>query len=781
MYIKRFPRNKSVIFTWLISYLLVLIIPVIITSITYVKTADIVEKEINKSNEMLLKRIQYQVDGSLDEITKLSNEIIYNYNIDKIFLAQNSADEIEPYEIYKAIRDLRLYSLSMDQQSLIQDFYIYYHKIDFVISPYSRNDSEFFYYTYISNGNITYDEWLQLISGNHKGDFISFGHSSSGRNALAYIQSFPLVNESDKYANIVIMLDMSKLLENTRDIKELNKGNVYLLIKNRLMVAPDCTIGNVNDSDQYNFTAEKGTILNSKAGSEKSVVSYIKSQKMDLKYLIITPESVFWEKVKYIRKLTIVSLFLLIIIGGIVSFTAMKKNYDPLTKLIKVLERYEGRVYDKSDNEFYFINQVFDRVKLEKENADKVIKKQNDVIQKSLISRVLKGREIGHISIEESLKLSGIEFSSEIFAVMAFYIDDISRIFNSSEKKNDYQTYEDYQMSQFIISNIVGELIDKKNKSYIVELDDMLVCLITISEENAESFKQDILEIMDKSKDVISKYFNISFCSTVSEIHDGLTGIPVAYHEAIHAMEYRKVLGLEDIKSFRDIEVIHKGGYYYPLETEQQLINSIRAGDIDKSRSILDTIFKNNFVDNILPVELARCLNFNMVSTMIKTISDFNGLGEKDFIEELKPVERLLKCTNISDMKKEMNNLLSIFCEYAYKRNNLKSRKVEGDFLKNVMDLIDKYYMDSYLCSNMIADHLNLHPVYLSKIFKEQYGEGLLDYINKVRIQKAKLLIKENSGNMEEIAVKVGFTNTHTFIRLFKKYEGITPGKYKNA
>jgi AraC-type DNA-binding domain-containing proteins len=784
MNIKRFYKNRSVIFTWLLSYLLVLIIPVVITSVTYVKTVDIVENEINRSNEILLKRIQHQIDSSLDEIAKLSSEITFNYNINEIFLAKNSIDEIDPYDVYKAIRDLKVYNMSLDQQSLVKDYYVYYHKINFVVSPYSRNDSGFFYYTYFRDSNISYDEWLQLISGKHNGEFISYGLNSSEKNVnnkLAYVQSFPLLNEPDKYANLIIMLDMSRLLEGTKDIGEVNKGNVQFLIKNNLMVSSDGTISTVKDPDGYKFTSNQGTIVTSRTGSEKSVVSYIKSQKMDWKYLIITPERVFWGKVQYIRRLTIISIFLLLAIGGIVVYTAMKKNYSPLTRLIKVVEKYEGKAYDKTNDEFHFINQVFDKVKLEKENADRIIKKQNDVIQKNFISRILKGSEVGHITLEESLMLYGIEFNSDKFAVMAFYIEDISKIFNSSEKKNDYQAYEDYHMSQFIIANIVGELIDTKNKSYIVDLDDMLVCLINIRDENIASFNTDILDIMEKSKEVIGKYFNISFYSTVSSIHEKPEGIPVAYHEAIHAMEYRKVLGLDDIKSFSDIDVIQKGGYYYPLETEQQLINSIRAGDIDKSRAVFETIFKNNFVDNILPVELARCLNFNLISTMIKTISDFNGLKDNDFIEELKPIDRLLKCRNINDMKEEMNELLTVFCEYVNKRINLKNRKIETDFLKNVMDLVDENYMDSNLSSSMLAEELNLHPVYLSKIFKEQYGESLLDYINKIRIHNAKLLIKESSSNLEDIAVNVGFTNTHTFIRLFKKYEGITPGKYKNA
>lgn len=70
-------------------------------------------------------------------------------------------------------------------------------------------------------------------------------------------------------------------------------------------------------------------------------------------------------------------------------------------------------------------------------------------------------------------------------------------------------------------------------------------------------------------------------------------------------------------------------------------------------------------------------------------------------------------------------------------------------------------------------------PAYMSRLFKERTGYGLLDYINKVRIEKAKVLLNENSYSIQEIALKVGFVNSNTFIRSFKKAEGITPGSYK--
>lgn len=78
-----------------------------------------------------------------------------------------------------------------------------------------------------------------------------------------------------------------------------------------------------------------------------------------------------------------------------------------------------------------------------------------------------------------------------------------------------------------------------------------------------------------------------------------------------------------------------------------------------------------------------------------------------------------------------------------------------------------------------ISDVLNMNASYLSRFFKEQTGQSIANFINNVRIKNAKKLLKESQYNLDKIGSMTGFTNSVTFIRVFKKYEGITPGKYR--
>lgn len=98
---------------------------------------------------------------------------------------------------------------------------------------------------------------------------------------------------------------------------------------------------------------------------------------------------------------------------------------------------------------------------------------------------------------------------------------------------------------------------------------------------------------------------------------------------------------------------------------------------------------------------------------------------------------------------------------------------------EEILNYVHEHYKDEDFSLTAMADHFKINNTYLSKFFKEQIGEGLLEYVNRYRVNKAKELLKKTNQSISHIARSVGFYNNNTFIRVFKKYEGITPGQYK--
>ncbi|MGG6311471.1 response regulator transcription factor [Paenibacillus macerans] len=79
-----------------------------------------------------------------------------------------------------------------------------------------------------------------------------------------------------------------------------------------------------------------------------------------------------------------------------------------------------------------------------------------------------------------------------------------------------------------------------------------------------------------------------------------------------------------------------------------------------------------------------------------------------------------------------------------------------------------------------IADHVNLHPVYLSTLYKQEMKENISDFIMRYRMEKAGMLLRTTDIKIYELASQLGFQNPPYFSKLFKNYYGVTPQEYRD-
>ncbi|MBR7064882.1 MAG: helix-turn-helix domain-containing protein, partial [Treponema sp.] len=92
-------------------------------------------------------------------------------------------------------------------------------------------------------------------------------------------------------------------------------------------------------------------------------------------------------------------------------------------------------------------------------------------------------------------------------------------------------------------------------------------------------------------------------------------------------------------------------------------------------------------------------------------------------------------------------------------------------------------YIEEHLHENItlesVASFLNVHPVYLSKLFSSNLSENFKDYVSSKRIEKAKTLLQNTSMPIKEITYTVGYNDQNYFSRLFKSNTGYTPSEYR--
>lgn len=113
-----------------------------------------------------------------------------------------------------------------------------------------------------------------------------------------------------------------------------------------------------------------------------------------------------------------------------------------------------------------------------------------------------------------------------------------------------------------------------------------------------------------------------------------------------------------------------------------------------------------------------------------------------------------------------------------------KSLKNPGMPLRiiHIIEWIRTNYMNEDLSVQSIAEHFNYHPTYLTGLFKKHTGYPLLTYLNQTRINVAKNILSASYNEpICSIAKTCGFKDEKYFMKLFKKYERMTPTTYRNA
>lgn len=166
---------------------------------------------------------------------------------------------------------------------------------------------------------------------------------------------------------------------------------------------------------------------------------------------------------------------------------------------------------------------------------------------------------------------------------------------------------------------------------------------------------------------------------------------------------------------------------------------------------------------------------FAIINTMVNAIDDIYTEVDSSFLENLNPMQRLIQCKTVFEMQKQMEFILGEIESY----NHAKKKTTCSSKIKDINAYIESHYFDHNLSVASIASEFDLNPVYLSRFYKEHTGDGILNTINKIRLEKAKVFLKDFDLKIKDISEMVGFLNSTIFIRTFKKYEGITPGKYR--
>lgn len=194
--------------------------------------------------------------------------------------------------------------------------------------------------------------------------------------------------------------------------------------------------------------------------------------------------------------------------------------------------------------------------------------------------------------------------------------------------------------------------------------------------------------------------------------------------------------------------------------------------EFSRAAEYIDQLFLLHFYQG-QPLSDVR---LNMYSIISLFRSCLMKLDDKNFpVSVEKQMEALLNCTTIEELKDTLRSNLEKLSEGLEQQTHTRTARL----IQQIYDYIDQNYQCYDLSVNSISAAFQMSPASISKLFKRETNTGLLDHINHVRVQHAKELLLSQTYSVSQVTELVGYTNVSSFIRIYKKYEGISPGMVK--
>ncbi|WP_197080987.1 response regulator [Gordoniibacillus kamchatkensis] len=163
---------------------------------------------------------------------------------------------------------------------------------------------------------------------------------------------------------------------------------------------------------------------------------------------------------------------------------------------------------------------------------------------------------------------------------------------------------------------------------------------------------------------------------------------------------------------------------------------------------------------------------YHFVLHLLYHVAHKHGLSVKELMGGKKRPDDITAAKSISQLRAWATRLIAAACDALEQQERQGSAVVEKV----------KRYIDDHLQTvtrEELAAHVYLNPAYLSRLFKKETGQSLVDYIIHSKINRAKLLLTESNRKISDIGESLGYDNFSHFGKTFKKSVGLTPQQYR--
>ncbi|MHC1750201.1 MAG: response regulator [Cellulosilyticaceae bacterium] len=339
------------------------------------------------------------------------------------------------------------------------------------------------------------------------------------------------------------------------------------------------------------------------------------------------------------------------------------------------------------------------------------------------------------------------------------------------DSKYDLQNIENNPLSFYkeSIQNIIKEMTDLDRDLMCIWGNNKALCVMTAEKfEDKNAMEQLSVQIGAH----IRMYTNIKVATAIGETFTGTVPLYASIEKCDKTLEHVFYRGYKAILRQEDAD---KSCRYIKINADKFMSafrEAIGKGDSNEALKLFYS-FVDKFEEDGISVEDARHFLDHLMNI---TILDY-GMYFEHYKEQLKEISiAYRKCILLGEIKEVMSKLVYTICNYVSQVKDVHYRKEVQDIIDYIQNNINKR-----ITLASIAEEVNMNESYISRLFKNETGNNIVNYINMIKMERAKELLKNPDNMIKDVANSLGFEEQSYFNKMFKKYFGITPNDYKKS
>lgn len=698
------------------SYLITIFVPVVIVGMVTVGVFfNKLARDTKTLNESVLEQSCNIMDSVLKDAMSVAFSLQQNETV-KALIKAPSADIIDYYRVREIISQHKT-NEAMDAVGL------YLPGKDFLLDDKSRNTIAGYYQTYLYGTGQTPQWWEETFRGGITKSFYLAGQAEGGElqhPVIVYCQPMDYANR-ETGGVFVAVLNRDKLLAMVQ-ATGFDEAKSFAIVNRQ---------GDfIMRSDEFDTKIDEAR-LREEMGEFKSgttQVLYRASQYTQLYYVYAFSGGGMSGNVNRFALLFVLLLCFGLMISLLLAKLEMSKIQKPFLSV------------------FHENHRLTESLNAQMEEA------RNQVLVDLLLNVQINGAGMQEIRTPQGLGLQGERL---LVAVAGFEQTDSVDVYDVSE--------ETWQSLEYMI---VKSLEQRKIAVRCVHMTNTMAFVMAFNQDtDAESALKTLAR---RCREQLDSLVSFGVGGTVSSLGE----IWCSYDGAMPALRYALEEQPGEVIWFRDVKVYENDRIYYTNEKEIALIRNIKTGAGKKVTELLDEIYRMNFCERRLMDSSLKRLIANMTLTVYRIVDDVFDDDKENHEKYGRICQNLLQNKNVEEAFK----ILREVCLALSGGTNHKNGKIE--LKQRITDFLEKNYMRTDVSLDALATHMEMSYYYLSRLFKEVMGSNFATCLTALRMEKAKKLLDDEEQTVKEVAAQVGFSDSNSFIRAYKKYYQTTPGKH---